>query len=202
MFREIVQPLSHPAALESALRSYFALKEARPADVRNPYFYFVDYGLASDVPRGYLLDMESLRIVEGPFLVAHGRGSGTDDQGVPTRFSNRPGSLASSLGLFLARETYGFQGKAGGRPYHSIGLRLDGLSRAFNDNARARRVVAHGAPYVTATSAGRSEGCPAMEPERAARLLPKLADGGVVFLFAPQAEWMRNDPWVGAALSG
>ncbi|HEX9483922.1 MAG TPA: murein L,D-transpeptidase catalytic domain family protein, partial [Gemmatimonadaceae bacterium] len=76
--------------------------------------------------------------------------------------------------------------------------RLQGVSRGFNDQALARGVVAHGAPYVTATKAGRSQGCPAMEPARAQRLLPKLADGGLVFLFAPDATWLQHDPWVSA----
>ena len=42
-----------------------------------------------------------------------------------------------------------------------------GVSSGFNDNALGRGVVAHGAPYVTPSRAGRSEGCPAMEPSRA-----------------------------------
>ena len=63
----------------------------------------------------------------------------------------------------------------------------------------ARGVVAHGAPYVTPTQAGRSQGCPAMEPARAEKLLPQLADGGMVFLFAPDANWMTKDQWVTAS---
>jgi hypothetical protein len=133
--------------------------------------------------------------VEGPFTVAHGKGS-RGVEGVPTRFSNRPGSAATSLGLYLAGETYAFGGKSAGRYYRSLGLRLDGVSGDYNDNARVRGVVAHGAPYVTPTKAGRSEGCPAMEQARAHRLLPKLAHGGMVFLFAPERDWMAEDPWI------
>lgn len=192
----LVRPLSHPRALDEAFQGYFAYKLAHPADVKKPYLYFVDYGLPSTTPRGYMFDMEARTIIEGPFMVAHGRGSSTDKNGVPTRFSNRPGSLATSLGLYLAQETYGFSGKAAGRKYGSVGLKLAGLSGDYNDNARARKVVAHGAPYVTATKAGRSEGCPAMEPARAKRLLPKLANGGLVFLFAPREDWMASDPWL------
>jgi hypothetical protein len=78
-------------------------------------------------------------------------------------------------------------------------MRLNGVSTGFNDQALARGVVAHGAPYVTPSRAGLSKGCPAMEPARAQRLLPKLADGGMVFLFAPNTKWLSSDPWVGAA---
>lgn len=192
----VVRPLSHPRALEEAFNGYFAYKAARPADVKKPYLYFVDYGLPSTSPRGYVFDMVARTIVEGPFMVAHGRGSSTNRVGIPTSFSNRPGSYATSLGLYVAQETYGFSGKAGGRSYGSIGLRLDGVSGDYNDNARVRKVVAHGAPYVTSTKAGKSEGCPAMEPARAKRLLPKLANGGLVFLFAPREDWMATDPWL------
>jgi L,D-transpeptidase catalytic domain len=191
-----VRPLSHPKALESAFRSYFAYMAAHPDKVKKPLLYFVDYGLPSTEPRGYVFDMRALKIREGPFAVAHGRGSSRTQFGVPTHFSNASGSAATSLGLYLAENTYNFHGHAGGRSYSSVGLRLKGVSANFNDNALARGVVAHGAPYVTGTRAGRSEGCPAMEQERARRVLPELADGGMVFLFAPDQEWMADDPWV------
>jgi hypothetical protein len=167
--------------------------------VRKPYLYFVDYGLPSTEPRGYVFDMKALRVVDGPFTVAHGRGSSTSQYGVPTRFSNTSGAATTSLGLYLAQSTYGFSGHSGGRAYQSIGLRLRGLSGSFNDRALARGVVAHGAPYVTSSKAGRSEGCPALEEARARRLLPQIADGGLVFLFAPDANWMASDPWVTSA---
>ena len=195
----IVRPLSHPKALESAFRSYFAYMAAHPGEVKKPVLYFVDYGLPSTELRGYVFDMRELKILEGPFAVAHGRGSSRTQYGVPTRFSNAPGSAATSLGLYLAENTYDFHGHTGGRSYSSIGLRLKGVSENFNDNALARGVVAHGAPYVTADRAGRSEGCPAMEQERARRVLPELADGGMVFLFAPDQKWMTDDPWIASS---
>jgi hypothetical protein len=196
-----VRPLSNPSALDDAFRAYFAYKTEHPADVKKPYLYFVDYGLSSTTQRGYVFDMDALKIVDGPFMVAHGRGSSTSQYGVPTHFSNASGSEATSLGLYLTQSTYGFHGHTGGQSYSSIGLQLLGLSDGFNTNALARRVVVHGAPYVTPTRAGRSEGCPAMEPSRAQELLPKLANGSMVFLFAPNQAWMAGDPWI-AATSG
>src|SRR5687768_12634593 len=35
-----VHPLSHPKALETAFRSYFAYKATHPNDVKKPYLYF------------------------------------------------------------------------------------------------------------------------------------------------------------------
>lgn len=193
-----VRPLSNRSALPDAFESYFAFRAAYPDKVRKPYLYFVDYGLPSKQPRGYVFDMDALSIVDGPFMVAHGRGSAANSSGIPTRFSNAFGAATTSLGLYVAQELYAFTGHAGGQPYHSVGLRLTGVSGNFNDNARARGVVAHGAPYVTAAGAGRSEGCPAMATTLAQRLLPKLANGGLVFLFAPDSDWMTRDPWVTA----
>ena len=192
--KSAVRPLSHPAALEDAFKSYFAFRAAHREQVKKPYLYFVDYGLSNTTPRGYVFDMDKLAIVDGPFMVAHGRGSSKGD-GVPTHFSNGFGAATTSLGLYVAQELYNFVGHTGGSTYSSIGLRLQGVSKGFNDNARARGVVAHGAPYVTPSRAGRSEGCPAVDPARAQRLLPKLANGALVFLFAPDHSWLQHDPW-------
>lgn len=197
-FQNTVGRLSSSHALEDAFRSYFAYKAAHPQDVKKPLLYFVDYGLPSTVARGYVFDMNAMKVVDGPFMVAHGRGSSSSMYGIPTRFSNRSGSNATSLGLYVAQETYSFRGRTAGKSYRSVGLRLEGVSEGYNDNARARKVVAHGAPYVTPAKAGRSEGCPAMEQARAKRLLPELANGGMVFLFAPDDNWMASDPWVTA----
>jgi hypothetical protein len=198
-FAAAVRPLSHPKALETAFRSYFAYMAAHPGDVKKPLLYFVDYGLPSTEPRGYVFDMQGLTVLEGPFMVAHGRGSSQSQYGIPTRFSNASGSAATSLGLYVAENLYQFYGHTGGQSYSSVGLRLKGVSPNFNDNALARGVVAHGAPYVTASRAGRSEGCPAMEQSRAQRVLPELANGGMVFLFAPDPQWMAVDPWVASS---
>ena len=193
---EYVRRQSSPTALRTAVEAYLRFKDANPDEVRKPYLYYIDYGLNNSTPRGYVFNMETMTLVEGPFTVAHGRGSGPRNA-VPTKFSNRPGSAATSLGLYVTQETYNFSGKSGGRHYTSIGLRMKGVSGRFNSNARSRGVVVHGAPYVTPSGAGRSEGCPAMEQSRARRLLPLLEGGAVVFQYSPHdQEWLRNDPWV------
>jgi hypothetical protein len=191
-----VRAQSHPEALRLAFEAYYNYQAAHPARVRKPYLYFVDYGLGSNTARGYVFDMKALKLVEGPFTVAHGRGSASGASGVPTKFSNIKDSATSSLGLYLAQETYAFSGRSGGRRYKSIGLRLQGLSGRFNSAARTRGIVVHGAPYVTPQRAGRSEGCPAMEESRAQRLIPRISNGGMVFLFSPKdPSWVGGDPW-------
>lgn len=193
-----VKRSSRNDALETAFRAYFRYRSENPDAVKKPYLYYVDFGLDNRTARGWVFDMDALRVVDGPFTVAHGSGSSGTRNGVPTTFSNRPGSRMSSLGLYLAEETYGFRGRSGGRAYSSIGLRMRGESGRFNSAARRRGIVAHGAPYVTSGSAGRSSGCPAMEEGRARRLLPMIANGGVVFIYSPHVtEWLDDGPWTG-----
>lgn len=193
-----VRRQSHPEALRKAFHAYYSYKQAHPDRVRKPYLYYVDFGLDNRTARGYVFDMDRMKLVDGPFTVAHGSGSGAKNA-TPSRFSNTPGSKMTSLGLYRAQETYTFSGKSGGRRYTSVGMRMAGVSGRFNNKARSRGIVAHGAPYVTASSAGRSEGCPAMEQSRARRLLPMIANGGMVFHFSPKdTNWMRSDPWINA----
>lgn len=197
MLERRVVHTSHPEALRTAFRAYWNYREAHPDEVRKPYLYFVDFGLDSRDARGWVFDMDRMEVIDGPFMVAHGRGSATGLFGVPMRFTNIENSLTTSLGLYLAEETYRFSGTASGRRYSSIGLRLRGVSGQFNDAARTRGIVVHGAPYVTPAAAGRSEGCPAMEPERAERLIPMIAEGGMVFHYSPyDTRWLTSDPWL------
>jgi hypothetical protein len=106
-----VERTSHPRALADAFRSYYAYRAAHPETAANRHLYFVDYGLPSTTPRGYVFDMQALTVVEGPFTVAHGRGSAATRDGVPRRFSNAAGSQATSLGLYVAQELYGFRAR-------------------------------------------------------------------------------------------
>ena len=86
--------LSDEDALRMAFRAWHAYGEANPGRVRKPYLYFVADGLGSRDARGYVFNMETLSVVEGPFPVAHGRGSSKTKDAVPSVFSNRSGSAA------------------------------------------------------------------------------------------------------------
>jgi hypothetical protein len=112
--------------------------------------------------------------------VAHGKGSGED---IPDAFSNRYGSHQTSLGLFLTDETY-----QGGNGYS---LRLQGLSRGFNESAMERLIVMHGAPYVNPVAAkkmgrlGRSLGCPAVRTAVAQPMIDTLKRGQFIYAYGP-----------------
>ncbi len=150
---------------------------------------FIDYSRPSTEPRLWVFDMRSNRLLYEE-VVAHGRGSG---ENLAKVFSNVSGSHASSLGLFLTRETY--QGRNG------YSLRMDGLEPGVNDAAMERAIVMHGAPYVDPLAAakqgrlGRSHGCPAVREAVARGMIDVLKDGQFVFAYYPDADWLDRSRW-------
>lgn len=150
----------------------------------------IDYSKASTEERLWVLDLQSERVLYQE-LVAHGQGSG---ENFPTRFSNTDGSHQTSLGLFRTADTY-----VGSNGYS---LRLDGLERGVNDNARDRAIVMHGAPYVNpATSKvvgrlGRSWGCPALRPAVARSVIDTIKEGSLVFSYYPDKQWLKSSQFL------
>ena len=96
-------------------------------------------------------------------------------------------SKQSNLGLLKTAETY--QGK------HGYSLRLDGLEAGYNDNARARAIVVHGASYATQSFVdahgrlGRSWGCPAVDSAISRRLIDTIKGGSLLFGYFPDTDW-------------
>lgn len=137
----------------------------------------VDFTLPSREPRFHLVDVASGRI-ERSWLVAHGRGSDPAATGMLQRFSNDPGSNASSRGAYLTANTY--FGK------HGHSQRLIGLDPS-NDLALDRAIVVHGADYVSPAMAaaqgriGRSQGCFAVEPGEVAAVMAQLGEGRMIY---------------------
>jgi hypothetical protein len=111
-------------------------------------------------------------------LVAHGRGSDPGNTGWLERFSNRPGSNASSGGSFLTGQAY--SGK------HGHSRKLIGLDPE-NSAAEARAIVIHAASYVSAELArdqgriGRSQGCFAVSQADLAQVMARLGPGRLLF---------------------
>ena len=146
----------------------------------------IDYSRASTQPRLWVLDLEHEQVLFEE-LVAHGKGSG---ENFATRFSNADGSHQTSLGLFRTADTY-----VGGNGYS---LRLDGLEAGFNDRARERAIVMHGAPYVSDDNVravgrlGRSHGCPALRPSIARSVIDTIKQGSLVFAYYPDKHWLQG----------
>jgi hypothetical protein len=133
-----------------------------------------DFGLHSSKPRFHLIDLHNGRMES--FLVAHGRGSDPAHTGWLQRFSNQPGSEASSQGAYLTKDIYfGAHGRS---------RRLAGLDPE-NNQAEPRGIVVHGAWYVNQQLAakgalGRSEGCLAFEQDQVGHIIDRLGAGRMI----------------------
>ena len=160
--------------------------------VKNPStLTVIDYSRPSSERRLWVYDLKSRELLYEE-LVAHGQGSGAN---VATQFSNEPETHRTSLGLFVTDETY--VGKNG------YSLRLNGLDRGYNDQARDRAIVMHGAPYVSdafvkATGRlGRSWGCPAVSELVARKMIDTVKGGGLVFAYYPDSQWLKSSKFLG-----
>jgi hypothetical protein len=159
----------------------------------------IDYSKASTEKRLWVYDVASHALLYEE-LVAHGQGSGAN---FATTFSDEPNTHSSSLGLFVTEDTY--------VGHNGYSLRLDGLDRGFNDRARERAIVMHGARYVSADIArtqgrlGRSWGCPALRDGIARELIDHVKGGGLLFAYYPDPRWLASSKFLGdcgaAALS-
>ena len=184
-------PVTSKVALEAALKAWENAVRSG-AIHRTDVLTVIDYSRPSTEPRLFVIDVavNRLRFAE---RVAHGRGSGENST---ERFSNREGSRMTSMGVFRAAETYVGQ--------HGVSLRLDGLEPGFNDRARERAIVVHGAGYVNQTLAasqgrlGRSWGCPAVRPEIARELIETIKDGSLVVAYYPDADWLARSAFLRA----
>ncbi|HEY3045798.1 MAG TPA: murein L,D-transpeptidase catalytic domain family protein [Vicinamibacterales bacterium] len=168
----------------------------RSGAVTNPStLTVIDYSKPSTRKRLWVFDLRSHELVYEE-LVAHGQGSGGN---VPTLFSNEPETHRTSLGLFVTEGTY--IGKNG------YSLRLDGLDRGWNDRARERAIVMHGAPYVSEQFAqaqgrlGRSWGCPALREGVARAVIDRVKGGGLVFAYYPDQDWLNASRYLGGCNS-
>lgn len=151
-----------------------------------PRLAVIDYTRPSTARRLWVFDLDERRLLFSE-LVAHGQGSGDN---FARSFSNLDGSHQSSLGLFRTAESY-----VGGNGYS---LRMDGLEPGFNDRARDRAIVMHGAWYVDPALAsrqgrlGRSHGCPAVRADVARQVIDSLKEGQLLFAYYPEAQWLKQ----------
>ena len=166
----------NPKALELALKGYNNLKR-QGLIRREGILTLIDFDKPSVTERLYIIDVDNGTVLQSA-LVAHGQGSG---EIMATRFSNRPGSKTSSLGLYLTDTTY--SGKNG------YSLVLKGQDHGINDKAQRRSIVMHGADYVSQEyisrfgRLGRSQGCPAISFDNCQQLIDTIKDGTCLFIY-------------------
>lgn len=183
-----IDPKLFTMALEAAATAVQGGDAADPGTLT-----VIDFSRPSTTKRMWVYDLRS-RTLRFEELVSHGRGSGRT---MATTFSNAPESHQSSLGLYRTAETY--MGK------HGYSLRLDGLEPGINDRARERAIVMHGADYVDARAAqaqgylGRSLGCPALRPEVTRQLIEAVKDGGLLFAYYPDPQWLKTSKYLTVA---
>jgi hypothetical protein len=160
---------------EKALTGFYNIKSTGKLHAKS-ILTIADFDQESCKKRLYIIDLDKKELVLNTW-VAHGQNSGGDK---PTHFSNQNNSNESSLGFYVTGEIY--FGK------HGKSLKLDGMDYGFNNNARDRAIVVHGADYVGQESInqlgrlGRSQGCPAVPSKLANKVINTISDKTVLFI--------------------
>ena len=146
----------------------------------------IDYSKPSSEKRFFIIDIKNHKLLYHT-LVAHGKKSGYLNA---TKFSNKIRSYKSSLGFFRTGNSYfGIRGYS---------LKLEGLEKGINDNARLRGIIIHGANYVDERLAngngviGRSWGCPAVSKKLSKEIINLLEGGSLLYIYANDELYKEN----------
>lgn len=146
----------------------------------------VDLSQSSKKKRLYIIDVNEKKLLHHTY-VAHGRNSGGE---YATSFSNSVDSHKSSLGFYVTSQTY--QGS------HGLSLRVEGMEKGFNDRAKERAIVVHGANYLGdnflkhSPFSGRSWGCPAVPQAETSRVINMIKGGSCLFIFSPDQKYINT----------
>jgi hypothetical protein len=176
-----IAPMQRPAApagIDANLfeRAKASLQRHRASVSQRDVIGIVDFSQASRDPRFHVVDLMSGRV--DSHMVSHGRGSDPGHSGWLERFSNAPGSLATSNGAYSTADFY--HGKYG------LSMRLRGLDWS-NNNAEARAIVIHNAWYAEPDvvqqhgKLGRSEGCFAFSRDSQYEVMRRLSPGHMIY---------------------
>lgn len=162
--------------VKSKIRSKTRTKMGlRNVTIKRDIVAIIDFSKPSTERRLYILNLKNGAVSK--HFVAHGKGSGVN---FAAKFSNKNDSKMSSLGLFIAVDTY--YGK------HGQSLTLSGLDSS-NDNAAERDIVIHSAKYISEDyikrhgRLGRSWGCPAISPSIIQKVISSFKEGGVIYAY-------------------
>lgn len=180
-----------PEVLKVGLTAYLKARE-RGLDQKQ-VLTLVDYSKPSNERRLWVIDLKNLKVLFNTW-VAHGKNSGSVNA---TSFSNTPGSLKSSFGVFVTDESY-----MGGKGYS---LRVKGLEKQVNSNAFNRNIVVHGAWYVGEDviknngRLGRSFGCFAVSQEVIKPLINTIKDKTLIVAYYNDKNWLKTSDFVGSS---
>lgn len=163
---------------KKAVTGYFNLKSNFQVSADKQIVSIIDFTKPSSEKRLWIVDLANNKLLFHT-LVAHGRGSGGL---MAENFSNTAESHKSSLGFYVTDETY--IGK------HGRSMRLQGLDKGINSNARNRAIVVHGADYVSERFVkqngylGRSHGCPAVPVELTNDIIKTIKGKTAMFIYS------------------
>ncbi|WP_165864873.1 murein L,D-transpeptidase catalytic domain family protein [Rufibacter latericius] len=166
-----------------AATGFYNLKEKNKLSRTKDLLTVIDFNKPSTEKRLWIVDLNKKKVLYHS-LVAHGMGSGNEKA---VKFSNVVNSHMSSLGFYVTENTY--IGK------HGLSLKLNGLDRGFNTNAKSRAVVVHGADYVSESFVkqhgrlGRSHGCPALPKEITTEVVQLIKGGTCLYIDGPSANY-------------
>jgi hypothetical protein len=168
-----------------ALIGYFNLKK-KGALPKEGIISIIDFRKSCNESRFYVIDLSRQNVLYQT-LVAHGRHSGDI---YARHFSNTAGSLQSSLGFFVTGDTYNGE--------YGYSLYLYGMDEGFNDKAKSRGIVIHGAPYVTRAfvkqygKIGRTQGCPALPAGLHINIINTIMGGTCLFQFYDDKTYLQK----------
>jgi hypothetical protein len=176
-------------ALKQALKGYNLLRYRKILN-NNFVLTIIDYSKPSNTERFFVIDINNKKLLYKS-LVAHGKNSGVQ---YARNFSNKQYSFKSSIGFFLTGETY--YGK------HGFSLRLNGLEKDINDNAKERSIVIHSASYVNEEyikkygRLGRSRGCPALPAANFRKIVEAIKNKTCLFIYYPDKKYLGDSEFI------
>jgi hypothetical protein len=147
----------------------------------------IDFSQSSTRKRMYVIDMLNKTLLFNTY-VAHGRNTGEE---YALHFSNRPGSLQSSLGFYVTEQT-AMGSKVG------FSLIIRGVEKGINDKAQQRAIIMHGADYCTEDfikrtgRLGRSFGCPSLPPDLIKPVSETIKGGSCLCIYNPDSDYMKS----------
>ena len=166
-------------SFQKAMLGFYELK--KKGIFKKDILTLIDFSLPSNEKRLWVIDLSTNTILFHS-LVAHGRNTGDE---FAKHFSNSAESFKSSLGFYSTGEIY--NGK------HGKSLKLDGLEKGVNDNARNRGIVMHAADYVSNffiknhSRLGRSQGCPALPVEFTEKIITTINGKSCLYIYYPSS---------------
>lgn len=146
----------------------------------------IDFSKSSREKRMFVVDLKAQKLLFNN-IVAHGRNTGEE---FARSFSNALNSHKSSLGFYITGGTY--MGSNG------FSMLLNGVEKGFNDKARDRAIVMHGADYASDQAIlhkgylGRSHGCPALPRTLNQKVIEKIKGGNCLFIYYPDEKYLNN----------